>query len=43
MSPGNTLRSWIDEVIMNWQNEDKLKSIRETVKELTKKFPLYSL
>jgi glycine hydroxymethyltransferase len=37
------IATWIDEVIMNWQNEDKLKSIRETVKELTKKFPLYSL
>lgn len=36
------IATWIDEVIMNWQNEDKLKSIRETVKELTKKFPLYS-
>lgn len=32
---------WIDEAIINHTNEDKLSGIKEKVKELTKKFPLY--
>jgi glycine/serine hydroxymethyltransferase len=32
---------WIDEIIMNWQDEEKLKKIREEVEELTKHFSLY--
>lgn len=31
----------IDEAIMNWNNEAKLAEIREQVKTLTKRFPLY--
>jgi glycine hydroxymethyltransferase len=36
------IAKWIDEVIMNWQDEEKLKKIRIEVEELTKKFPLYT-
>lgn len=32
---------WIDEVIMNHENEEKLATIRDQVKQLTKRFPLY--
>ena len=34
------IAGWIDEAIMNWQDDAKLKKIREEVKEMTKKFPL---
>lgn len=34
--------SWIDEAILNWQDEKKLARIQEEVKSLTKDFPLYS-
>lgn len=33
--------NWIDQVINNYQNDDKLSSIKKEVAELTKKFPLY--
>ncbi len=33
--------AWIDETIMNSKDEAKLLDIRNSVKELTKKFPLY--
>jgi glycine hydroxymethyltransferase len=36
------IASWIDEVIMNWQNDEKLKMIREQIKQFTKEFPLYN-
>lgn len=32
--------AWIDEAITNWQDEEKLKKIRNEVKELAKNFPL---
>src|SRR3989344_5757325 len=32
---------WIDTAISNWQDDEKLKSIKEEIKELTKRFPLY--
>lgn len=35
------IAGWIDEVITNHDNETKLAEIRETVKQLTNKFPLY--
>ncbi len=35
------IAEWIDTAILNWQDDEKLKKIREEVKELTKKFPLY--
>ncbi len=35
------IAEWIDTAIMNWQDDEKLKKIREEVKEMTKKFPLY--
>ena len=35
------IAGWIDEVIMSWQDEEKLKKIKNEVEELTKKFPLY--
>ena len=34
------IAGWIDEAITNWQDDAKLKKIREEVKEMTKKFPL---
>ncbi|MSU75801.1 MAG: serine hydroxymethyltransferase [Candidatus Magasanikbacteria bacterium] len=36
-----TIAGWIDEAIVNWQDESKLKKIRDEVLELTKQFPLY--
>ena len=36
-----TIANWINEAILNWQDEEKLKNIKTQVKELTKKFPLY--
>jgi len=38
-----TIAGWIDEVIMNWQDETKLAAIKQQVIELTKKFPLYKI
>ena len=35
------IAGWINEAIVNWQDEAKLKKIREEVKEMTKQFPLY--
>lgn len=35
------IADWIDEAIMNWQDETKLAAIRQQVVKLTKKFPLY--
>ncbi len=35
------IAGWINEVIMNHDNETKLAEIKAQVKELTKKFPLY--
>ena len=35
------IAGWIDEVIMNWQDEQKLAAIKQQVIEMTKKFPLY--
>jgi glycine hydroxymethyltransferase len=35
------IAAWIDESIMNHDNETKLTEIKNKVKELTKKFPLY--
>ena len=32
---------WIDQVVKDPENEDLLKNIKEEVKELTKRFPLY--
>ncbi|MFH1611202.1 MAG: serine hydroxymethyltransferase [Patescibacteria group bacterium] len=32
---------WIDEAIINWQNPEKLATVRAQVKEMTDKFPLY--
>ncbi|KKQ28220.1 MAG: Serine hydroxymethyltransferase [Candidatus Magasanikbacteria bacterium GW2011_GWC2_37_14] len=37
----NLIADWMDEAIMNWQNEEKLIEIKNRVIELTKKFPLY--
>ncbi len=37
-----TIASWIDEAIVAWQDENKLKNIREAIQEFTKNFPLYS-
>ncbi len=36
-----TIAGWIDEAIMNWQDETKLAEIKQRVIEMTKKFPLY--
>lgn len=36
-----TIATWINEAIMNHDNEAKLTEIKNQVKELTKKFPLY--
>ena len=36
-----TIAGWIDEAIVNFKDEEKLKKIREEVKEMTKRFPLY--
>lgn len=33
--------AWIDEAIMHWEDEAYLEKIRQEVKELTSKFPLY--
>ena len=35
------IAGWIDEAIMNWQDDAKLADIKKQVAELTKKFPLY--
>jgi glycine hydroxymethyltransferase len=35
------IATWIDQVIMNWQNDEHLKMIRAEIKELTNEFPLY--
>lgn len=35
------IASWINEAIMNWENETKLAEIKQRVVELTKHFPLY--
>ncbi len=35
------IAAWIDEVIINWDKEEKLAEIKNRVKEMTKKFPLY--
>src|SRR3989344_5827037 len=36
-----TIANWIDEVVMNYTDENKLASLKGQVTELTKKFPLY--
>jgi len=36
-----TIAGWIDEAILNWDNEEKLAFIKQNIKELTKRFPLY--
>ncbi len=36
-----TIAAWINEVILNHDNEAKLADIKNQVRELTKKFPLY--
>lgn len=36
------IAGWIDEAVMNWQNEEKLSDIKNRVRELTKKFSLYA-
>jgi glycine hydroxymethyltransferase len=35
------IAGWIDSVLKNIKNEDKLKKIREEVKELCRRFPIY--
>ena len=35
-----TIAEWIDEAIVAWQDENKLKNIREAIQEFTKNFPL---
>ncbi len=35
------IADWMNEAIINWQDEEKLKNIKTQVIELTKKFPLY--
>ena len=35
------IATWIDEVIINWDKEEKLIEIKNQVRELTKNFPLY--
>lgn len=35
------IATWIDEAILNFDNEEKLADIKNKVKELTKNFPLY--
>ena len=35
------IAGWIDEAIVNWQDETKLAALKQQVVELTKKFPLY--
>ncbi len=35
------IAGWIDEAIINWQDDAKLAEIKQRVVELTKKFPLY--
>ncbi len=34
------IATWIDEAIQNWQDAEKLKKIRDEVREFTKNFPL---
>ena len=36
-----TIAGWIDEAIMNWQDEARLVEIKKRVIELTQQFPLY--
>ncbi|MBI5732326.1 MAG: serine hydroxymethyltransferase [Candidatus Magasanikbacteria bacterium] len=36
------IAGWINRVIAHWQDEAKLTEIKQEVKELTKKFPLYA-
>jgi len=36
-----TIAGWINEAIINWENDAKLADIKQRVIELTKKFPLY--
>jgi glycine hydroxymethyltransferase len=36
-----TIAGWIDEAIMNWQDDAKLADIKQRVIEMTKNFPLY--
>lgn len=36
-----TIATWIDEAIMNWQDDAKLAEIKQRVVALTKNFPLY--
>jgi len=35
------IAKWMDRAIVGWENEAELEKIREEVKELTSKFPLY--
>ena len=35
------IANWIDEAIVNFKNEERLGQIRNEVKELTSRFPLY--
>lgn len=35
------IADWIDEVIVNWQDEVKLAEVKNKVIEMTKRFPLY--
>ncbi len=35
------IAGWIDEALANWQDDAKLAAIKNQVRELTKKFPLY--
>ncbi len=37
----NLIADWMNEGIINWQDENKLAEIKQQVLELTKKFPLY--
>lgn len=34
------IAGWINEVIANWQNEEKLQEVKQAVKELCSKFPV---
>jgi len=36
-----TVADWINEAVINWEDENKLAEIKSKVIELTKKFPLY--
>jgi glycine hydroxymethyltransferase len=35
------IADWINEAITNWDNEEKLGTIKQQIIEFTKKFPLY--